>query len=379
LSKYKKLVPVKLPAKIGFLSFMGDIQGCGVIRVITPYNMIPYMNMPKLKINSSYIASFIGDINFFKNFTFVQFQRSATKTHLQIHRDFRKRIQPKAGVPLFYEIDDLLLHIPKWNYAHQYYVKNNPYIELMLKESNGIITSTHSLKKEYSKYNNNIAVIENHLPKYIWGDIEPRHNEYKEENKVRILWAGSQNHFKHPGMVSAPDGGDFGTKLMKFIRKTVDKYDWHFMGAMPTELDDIKDKIIFHKWKDTWHYPKYIKSIKADMGIAPLEKNIFNDCKSNIKSLEFTACGMPGVYSDVDPYKWMSIKCKTDDQIISQIETLADDVDLRAKTFKKDYSMIKNQLWWEENGNLKKYINSYLSLMGRKLPKGLQPMNDMLY
>ena len=178
---------------------------------------------------------------------------------MKIHRHFRTQIQEKVKIPIIYEIDDLLLGIPEWNFAHTYYKKLEEPIKIMLRESNGIVTSTYMLKKLYGKYNNNITVIENHLPKYIWGDIVPKHNEYKEGNKVKILWAGSQNHFRHPSMVSAPDGGDFSEKLMNFIRKTTDKYEWHFMGALPLELDDIKDKIVFHKWIDTWHYPKYVK------------------------------------------------------------------------------------------------------------------------
>jgi hypothetical protein len=297
---------------------------------------------------------------------------------LKIHRHFRQNIQDKVKIPIIYEIDDLLLGIPEWNFAYTYYQKYEESIKAMLRESNGLVTSTYMLKKIYSKYNKNITVIENHLPKYIWGDIEPKHEEYKEGDKIKILWAGSQNHFRHPSMVSAPDGGDFGDKLMNFIRKTTDKYDWNFMGALPMELEDIKNDITFHQWRDTWHYPKYIKSIKADIGIAPLEDNLFNSAKSNIKSLEFTACGMPGVYSNVDPYKFMSIKCDTEDLMIHQIEMLAINIDLRAKAFKKDYSMVKDQLWWEGNDNLRRYVNSYLGLMGRKLPKGLQSMNNML-
>ena len=326
-------------------------------------------------INTSYFSNYIGDPNFYKNFSFLQFQRSATETHLKIHRMFREKVQPHLKIPLIYEIDDLLLGnedgtdgIPEWNFAHQYYVKYQPFIRAMLSESNAIVTSTYSLRKEYLKYNNNIAVCLNHLPKYIWGDVEPRYLDYKKGDKVKILWAGSQNHFRHPKMVSAPDGGDFGDKLMNFIRKTVDEYDWNFMGALPIELEDLKDKIQFHPWVNTWEYPKYVKSIGADMAIAPLEQSRFNNCKSNIKSLEFAACGMPGVYSNADPYKFMNKTCNNDEQMITYIQELAGDVDLRAKVFHKDYSTIKPQLWWEEDDNLRKYINTYLGLMGRKLP-----------
>ena len=39
-----------------------------------------------------------------------------------------------------------------------------------------------------------------------------------------------------------------------------------------------------------------------DIAIVPLENNHFNRCKSNIKWLEYSACGIPGVYSDILPY-----------------------------------------------------------------------------
>jgi glycosyltransferase involved in cell wall biosynthesis len=162
--------------------------------------------------------------------------------------------------------------------------------------------------------------------------------------------------------------GDFGSRLIDFIKKTLDKYDWHFMGAMPAELHEYKDKLTYHEWKDTWHYPQYVKSINADIGIAPLEFNLFNECKSNIKALEFTACGMPGVYTNIEPYKFMTTKANTEEEMISKIEELASDPELRMRTWEKDYNIVKKQLWWEENDNFKKYINTYLNLMGRKLP-----------
>jgi len=363
-----KLKPVKTPARMGFLSFMGDVAGCGVLRVITPYLLINYLNIPEVLINTSYLSNYVGEVNFYKNQSFVQFQRSATEQHLKIHKHFKTQIQPNINIPLIYEIDDLLTDIPKWNFAHDYYNQNLKYIEIMMRESNFIITSTYKLKKVYEKYNKNIKVIQNHLAKFIWGDITLKHDVYKEGDKVRILWAGSQNHFKHPSMTGVPNGGDFGHKLMDFIRKTVDKYQWVFMGALPIELEDIRDKIEFHGWQNTFAYPKYIKSLNVDMGIAPLEQSLFNECKSNIKSLEFCACGIPGVYSHIEPYKFMSTICDTEEYMIDRIESLAADVDLRVKAYNHDYNVLKTQLWWEEDDNLRKYVNTYLSMMKLKLP-----------
>jgi O-antigen biosynthesis protein len=361
----KKLLPVKTPTRIGFCSFLADQGGCGVLRTITPYLLLNQLKIPKVSIYSSYFMQYMNDLNFYKNYSFIQFQRSATENHLRIHEAFRKSIQSVHKVPIVYEIDDLITEIPEWNFAYHYYNDNIPYIETMMRKSNAIVTSTYPLKMKLSKYNKNIEVVPNHLPKFIWGDVTPKKSL---RVKPRILWAGSQNHFKHKMMQSAPDGGDFGNGLMAFIRNTVKEYTWVFMGALPLELEDIRSDIEFHNWVNTWQYPQYIKRLSVDMGIAPLQKNSFNESKSNIKALEFTALGVPGVYSNVSPYNNMTIKCDTEDFMIDQIRKLASDPDKRLDVWEKDHNTLKDQLWWEEGNNLIKYVNTYLSLMGRKLP-----------
>lgn len=366
-SNYKKL---KRPARLNFLSYIGDTQGCGTIRIIYPYLLLNHYIKKDLSVNAYYIQSFIRDPLFYKNYTFVQFQRSATKQHFDIFQYFRQEVQRKeqVRVPIVYEIDDLLINIPEWNFAADYYAKNFQYVEDMLKASNAIICSTPKLKEIYGKYNKNIKVVLNHLPKFIWGHIYPVHNYYKEGSKIKILWAGSQNHFALPGMEKANiKGGDFGEKLIDFIRKTTNVYDWHLMGGFPVELKDVKDKIKFIPWQNIFNYPRTIKDIEPDICIAPLEDNVFNSCKSNIKMLEYTACGSPGVYSNVEPYKKAKLKANTDEEMISHIEALANDIDLRVKVWSKDREIIREQLWWEENQNVRKYIETYLNLFGKTL------------
>ena len=40
-----------------------------------------------------------------------------------------------------------------------------------------------------------------------------------------------------------------------------------------------------------------------DLALAPLEDNRFNDCKSDLRLLEYGACAYPVVCSDVRPYR----------------------------------------------------------------------------
>ena len=169
-------------------------------------------------------------------------------------------------------------------------------------------------------------------------------------------------------MTPNENGGDFGNELLTYIKKTTHLYDWYFVGAMPNELEEVKDKICFFGWKHIFEYPAAVKSIEPDIAIAPLIDSEFNRCKSNIKMLEFTAMGCPAVYSHTEPYKSAKCKAKTDEEMIDYIEKMAQDINFRATVFNRDYATVKDQLWWEEGDNVKKYINSYLGLFDQRLP-----------
>lgn len=365
----KKLEPIKTPARLSFLGYLGDVQGCGTIRMIYPYLLLNHYRQPGVQVMTEMINHYVSDVKFYQNVSFVQFQRSATEDHLQIFAHYKDKIQKVVKTPVIYEIDDMLINIPSWNFASDYYNKNEKYVKQMMRWADGMICSTDMLKEVYSEFNERIEVIPNHLPKFIWGEIYEKHLYGPREKRPRIFWGGSQNHFALKKMAKEGiKGGDFGDGLLNFIRKTTDKYDWVFMGAMAQELNDIKNKITFVPWAPVFNYPAVMKGIEPDICIAPLEDSKFNSCKSNIKMLEFAACGAPGVYSDVHPYKKARLKAKTDEEMISHIELLAGDVSQRAKTYKKDSVAVGGQLWWEEGNNLKHYLNTYLKLFGKRLP-----------
>lgn len=111
-----------------------------------------------------------------------------------------------------------------------------------------------------------------------------------------------------------------------------------------------------------------MKELKPDLGIAPLQINDFNRSKSNIKAQEFIAAGIPAVYTHIDPYFGMKHTCETDEYMIDRIEYLCNNEDERKETFDHDHSKLRNDLFFEENDNLGKFVNSILKLNQKKLP-----------
>ena len=41
-------------------------------------------------------------------------------------------------------------------------------------------------------------------------------------------------------------------------------------------------------------YPRALAALDLDLALAPVEQNLFNECKSNLRLLEYGACGFPG-------------------------------------------------------------------------------------
>jgi len=354
---------ITTPSTIMYHTYLADYAGCGYIRCIFPSMLLSqYIHSGKVAFIPSYNMHFINDKSYYDRHLFVMFQRSATPDQLKLIKHFKNVFRGPTKTPLIYEIDDLLTDIPKWNFAHPYYSRYSETAIEIMKNMDGIVVSTNRLRDIYSQYNKNIEVSENHLPKFMWG--EPQFRGTKNQ-KPRILWAGSGNHFSQDKSVC---GGDFDSELINFIKKTTDIYTWILIGGHPIELKNI-DGVEIHGWQNIFEYPYYIKSLNADLAIAPLEDNTFNSCKSNIKALEYTAAGIPAIYSNVEPYKNMTAVVNSSEEMIQKIELLLGDKDSIGSLWYSDYTKLKSQLFWEENNNLSKYFGKLIKPFGLKLPK----------
>jgi hypothetical protein len=136
---------------------------------------------------------------------------------------------------------------------------------------------------------------------------------------------------------------------------------------LPDELKmEAKDnKITYYPWVNILNYPQFIRSIKADIAIAPLEDNEFNKSKSNLKMLEYTTLGLPGIYSNVEPYRYAKQTADTEEYFIHLIEMLASNPHIRQQTWKKDYDSLKNDLFLEDNKV--QWINENLTIFNKRI------------
>ena len=273
------------PVQHKIAAFPADHQGCGHYRIIQPMQAMldaglcrggvsPEIFSPNLALRSG------ADT--------LVFQRPNTEIML----NHLKALTPLKGIKKIYEVDDQLSKVPLKSAHYDHMPKDLR--GKMLKAiglCDRLVVSTEALAHELGGYNDDVRVVLNRLAPAMWGATPPKRQARPEGRKPRVGWAGGISHQGDLEMVAS------------VIKDLADQVDWVFMGMCP---DNIRPYIQeFVPGVPTLDYPAKLMALTQDwdLAIAPVESNAFNDCKSNLKLLEYGWCGVPVVCSDVTPYQ----------------------------------------------------------------------------
>ena len=200
------------------------------------------------------------------------------------------------GKPVVMDMDDNLLALPvyhpdrvKLNYA-----KAQIPILLGMVQAKALTVTTPYLADLLRKYNSNIFVLPNFLDDSLWQFNAPQVEPLGD--KIRIFYMGTITH--------VPDLEMLKPALQALAMKYPGRLEFVFYEANLNFEEEIPATITNCK-SETFVYADYVKvalSQRANIAIAPLEDIPYNHCKSSIKYFEYTAMGLPGVYSRVTPY-----------------------------------------------------------------------------
>ena len=345
-----------------FLNYYADYSGCGHWRMIWPEQV---MNAhQKAVVHGTTVMNV--DERYYVQAKGVRIQRQATPQQLEFVKWLRK-VADKNNFRLIYEIDDICFHedIPEYNKYKTAFT--DPKIRNSAQEMMSIcdeITVTCPFMRDYYRDktgNKNVTVIPNFMPKFWLGHYEDHNRTMesydKHKRKPRILYAGSGAHFDTEHRVKFKD--DF-YHVNEVIRKTVDKYQWVFLGAHPLPIRDLvqSGKVEFHPWKRLFEYGQGLYDLNVNMIVAPLQDNTFNRAKSDLKYIEACALGLPIACQDLCTYENAPIKFRTGDEMIAQIETTLQDRK-RYKALCRKAKQYADTRWLEDDRNIDCYTELY--------------------
>lgn len=262
------------------LCYPADPWGCGHYRIIKPFQAMKAAGLSEglltnERLSMTELARLDPDV--------VVLQRQLNHDHIE---DMR-RMKQYANKFLVFELDDYLPNLS----MKSAYRENMPKdilksMRRAMKWVDRFVVSTYPLADTLSGLHADIQVVENRLPVDWWQGLSTLR---QQGSKPRVGWAGGMGHTGDLELVA------------DVVRDLADEVDWVFFGMCPEKLRPFIAEV--HEVIDINLYPRKLASMNLDLAIAPLEDNLFNRCKSNLRLLEYGACGFPVVCSDVGPYR----------------------------------------------------------------------------
>ncbi|MDW7754631.1 MAG: hypothetical protein SCH68_05645, partial [Brevefilum sp.] len=199
--------------------------------------------------------------------------------------------------PLVYDFDDNLFILPEDHPDRKSFVYTKALMPMLQAafEADFLTVTNESLKRKLEEVNPNIYVLPNFLDDQIWQLLPLKDPSVKKT--LTIAYMGGDSH--------KPDLEFIAPVLCEIKEKFPEKINYHFYGVKAPDCVMAFRDTVWEPLK-TYQYAEFANDFQktdADIFIAPLLNNEFNQCKSAIKFLEYSSMGVPGVYSRVFPYE----------------------------------------------------------------------------
>jgi glycosyltransferase involved in cell wall biosynthesis len=207
----------------------------------------------------------------------------------------------QKGVPVVYELDDNLLDLHRvepWEPYPGDFLRG--VVAYLTRQADGVIVSTPVLAERLAHLRSSVLVVPNALDERLFGPApEPL---VPRPSAVTIGYMGTLTHEADLRMVLEP--------LRALLRRHASRVNLEVVGGGTEERIASLFEGLPCRMRNLGSehpYPRFVlwmqKHLRWDVAIAPLEDDAFTRGKSDLKYLDYAALGIPGVFSDVRPYR----------------------------------------------------------------------------
>lgn len=262
------------------LAHAADRQGCGNYRVIQPLDALNREGLAEGLLSWSLLP--VAELERYKPDSIV-LQRQVGDVQLEHIR----RMKAFSSAFKVFELDDYLPNLPIKSMHRAHMPKDIlRSIRRGLAYVDRFVVSTEPLAEAFSGLHGDIQVVRNSLDPRWWRGLSSQRNCSR---KPRVGWAGGVSHTGDLEMIA------------DVVKELASEVEWVFFGMCPDKLRPYIHE--FHLGVPIGEYPAALARLNLDLALAPVEQNLFNECKSNLRLLEYGACGFPVVCSDVRCYQ----------------------------------------------------------------------------
>ena len=200
------------------------------------------------------------------------------------------KVARRAGKYNIYVLDDDLLNIPEGLASSEHYRRQET--KTLIRRIMGccrcFLSPSVNLLKKYGPEFDRAERIEE--PAVARPSVRER-----EDGLIRIGFAGSVDR---TGDVEAILSG----ALRRVLREYPGKVTAEFFGARPAIVDELA--LLHVPYRQTYEeYVRTMETLRWDFALAPMPDTAFHRCKHYNKYIEYASYGIPGIFSDVEPYR----------------------------------------------------------------------------
>lgn len=206
------------------------------------------------------------------------------------------QIMRKMNIKVVYDLDDNLWDVPKsnpgWkilNYLHDGFTECAGISSVITVSTEALKVAVRKHLKELRGSGIEIVVIHNAVDFNLFAPAPKRENEF-----FRVGWAGTNTH--------SGDVRQVFNQLPALLQANP-KIQLEFVGLPAPAIIQDHERVRQRDFVPVGEYPSRLPSWHWDIMLAPLEDNVFNRSKSNIKILEAAAIGTPILVSDFGSYR----------------------------------------------------------------------------
>lgn len=204
----------------------------------------------------------------------------------------------RNGTRLIVDTDDALGLVDKSHPEYDFYREKNEIFERTLQYSSGLWVSTNPLVNLYKSSGSTTALVENALDPRLWHDYRKSSAPHAFGRTVKFLYTGTATHDDDFALILPA--------LDRLYEECPGRFSLTLIGAVRRPplrpwLNIVKPPSICQS------YPRFVRWLRSqgpfDVGLAPLVESPFNNCKSDLKYLDYLALGLFPIVSDVSAYR----------------------------------------------------------------------------
>lgn len=273
----------KKKLKVVVYSLEHETQACAIIRILTPMGLQDWEIVWAVQTEQSEISF---DINAARRADLIVIQRNFPSPATE------KALQSivRLKVPIIYDLDDALLDVPEAHPFYKWLSTSVPYIKWILKEADLVTVSTLALKAALTKYTSRPIAIHPNVVDWNLFNALPR----PQIKHFNFLISGTPTHLGDWSLIEEPLA-----EILNMYQKRVKAI---FFGEIPKNFLNHPSAQLVPFQTDYKSYAAILQRLDVQAALVPLENTTFNNCKSNIKWLEYSASGIVGLFSNIMPY-----------------------------------------------------------------------------